>query len=193
MGSLGDAAGDAEARGTEVRNRTVPSRGAAARRAERRPPESAPPTAPQTPLQAPVVASEAGLRTLFCCANELTTLLLAAERLARLAPALALPGGVEGAVVGRTLYTGALALRRIVRVERFVLAEDGGKGGPGGRLGRGGCATNWLGRVPWLTPFQLPPPPPTLPRHLGPRRHVAGAAAWGGGPSAAEQPVRREC
>ncbi|GBF99767.1 hypothetical protein Rsub_12395 [Raphidocelis subcapitata] len=74
---------------------------------------------------AQVVASGASLRTLFCSADELASLLLAAERLARLAPALALPGGVDGAVVGRTLYTGALALRRVVRVERLALADDG--------------------------------------------------------------------
>jgi len=73
-----------------------------------------------------VLATDSNLRTLYCTADEVAHLLLAAERLKRLSPTLAVDAHpLQGAVVGCISFTGALVLKRVVDVRALVVAADG--------------------------------------------------------------------
>jgi len=76
------------------------------------------------PLQGMVLASDSNLRTLYCTADEVAHLLLAAERLKQLCPTLAVDKPLQGGVVA-CVIEGCLVLRRVVAVERVVLAANG--------------------------------------------------------------------
>jgi hypothetical protein len=119
--------------------RAPPRRPAPHRTAPRTaPPRQAPVAAPAAPAAAPAatapdaaagndaaLASDANLRLLYVPGREAALLLLTAARLRALSPALAMDAPLAGAVVGRSDFAGALALRRVVRVLSIELMPEG--------------------------------------------------------------------